>query len=54
LNPLYHILTMVREPLMGKAPAAIHWIVVTAIAVFGWALTIQMMSKLRHRIVYWL
>jgi ABC-type polysaccharide/polyol phosphate export permease len=54
LNPLYHLITIVRDPLMGKAPDAIHWIVGGAIALLGWALTIHVMSKLRHRIVYWL
>ena len=28
LNPLYHLISVVREPLMGKAPDAVHWIVV--------------------------
>jgi ABC-type polysaccharide/polyol phosphate export permease len=54
LNPLYHLITIVRDPLIGKTPDAIHWIVVGAIALVGWTFTIQVMSKFRHRIVYWL
>lgn len=54
LNPLYHLITIVRDPLIGKTPDAIHWIVVGGIALVGWTLTIQVMSKFRHRIVYWL
>ena len=53
-NPLYHLIAIVRDPLMGKAPAAMHWIVVAIMAVLGWALTIHVMRKFRHRIVYWL
>jgi len=54
LNPLYHLIAIVRDPLLGKYPDALHWIVVTAITLFGWTLTIYVMSKFRHRIVYWL
>ena len=53
-NPLYHLITIVREPLLGKAPAPLHWLVVVLITLVGWMLTIQMLTKFRHRIVYWL
>jgi ABC-type polysaccharide/polyol phosphate export permease len=53
-NPLYHLLSLVREPLLGHAPEPLHWIVVLLITIAGWVLTIQVMARLRHRIVYWL
>ena len=54
LNPLYHLIAIVRDPILGRAPAPMQWVVVLAITVFGWTLLIQVMTKLRHRIVYWL
>ncbi len=53
-NPLYHLVAVVREPLLGNAPQPLHWTVVGVITVIGWALTLQVMCKFRHRIVYWL
>ena len=54
LNPLYHLIVIVRDPLLGKAPALTQWVVVLAITVVGWTLLIWAMTKFRHRIVYWL
>jgi ABC-type polysaccharide/polyol phosphate export permease len=54
LNPMYHLVAVIREPLLGKAPELSHWLVVGLITVVGWTLTIQMLTKIRQRIVYWL
>jgi ABC-type polysaccharide/polyol phosphate export permease len=53
-NPLYHLIAIVREPLLGRAPEPLHWIVVLGITLVGWAVTVQALSKFRHRIVYWI
>ena len=53
-NPLYHMIAIVREPLLGQTPAPLHWFVGVLIAVVGWTLTLQVLTKFRHRIVYWL
>jgi ABC-type polysaccharide/polyol phosphate export permease len=53
-NPLYHLIAVVRDPMMGKIPGSLDWIVVVLITIFGWALTVYVMSKFRHRIVYWI
>jgi ABC-type polysaccharide/polyol phosphate export permease len=53
-NPLYHLIAIVRDPMMGKIPTSLDWFVVVLITIFGWALTVYVMSKFRHRIVYWL
>jgi ABC-type polysaccharide/polyol phosphate export permease len=53
-NPLYHLIAIVRDPLLGKPPETLHWIVALGITVLGWALTVQVMTRFRHRIVYWL
>jgi ABC-type polysaccharide/polyol phosphate export permease len=54
LNPMFHLVAIIREPLLGKAPDLTHWSVVILITIVGWALTIQMLTKFRPRIVYWL
>jgi ABC-type polysaccharide/polyol phosphate export permease len=53
-NPLYHLIAIVRDPLLGKTPKALHWIFVGAVTLLGWTLTIHVMGKFRHRVVYWL
>ncbi len=53
-NPLYHLIEIVRDPLMGRVPDMAHWVVVGSGTLLGWTLTIYVMGKLRHRIVYWL
>jgi ABC-type polysaccharide/polyol phosphate export permease len=53
-NPLYHLIALVRQPLLGEVPSVTHWAVVIGMAIFGWALTICVMGRVRHRIVYWL
>jgi ABC-type polysaccharide/polyol phosphate export permease len=55
LNPLYHLLTIVRDPLLGsKLPPVDSWIAVTFITILGWALTYALFAKFRKRIPYWL
>jgi ABC-type polysaccharide/polyol phosphate export permease len=54
LNPIYHLIAVVREPLLGTAPDLSHWVSVILITIVGWTLTIQMLTRFRQRIVYWL
>lgn len=54
LNPFYHLLELIRGPLLGQVPSLTSWIVVAAIAVFGWLFTIFVFSRLHKRIAYWL
>jgi len=54
LNPFYHLLEIVRAPLLGKLPAMESWIVSGLMAVLGWLLAIFTFSRYRHRIPYWL
>jgi ABC-type polysaccharide/polyol phosphate export permease len=54
INPLYHLIAVVRDPLLGVAPEASTWFAVILTAIIGWTLTIFMLTKFRQRIVYWL
>tara|TARA_R110001606_G_scaffold399299_1_gene584075 strand:+ start:5095 stop:5880 length:786 start_codon:yes stop_codon:yes gene_type:complete len=52
-NPLYHFLSIIREPLLGHAPSALNWGVSISITLLGWAIALYMFTKFRHRIIYW-
>jgi ABC-type polysaccharide/polyol phosphate export permease len=55
LNPLYHLLTIVRDPLLSGTLAPVNsWIAVTLITIMGWASTYALFVKFRKRIPYWL
>jgi ABC-type polysaccharide/polyol phosphate export permease len=54
LNPFYHLLEIVRAPLLGRLPGMESWIVCGVIAVLGWFVALFAFSRYRHRIPYWL
>lgn len=54
LNPFYHLIDVVRLPLLGQMPPAISWIAVIAMTVAGWWLTLIAYSRYRWRIAYWI
>lgn len=53
-NPAYHLLEIVRAPLLGDAPSAMNWIISGALAVVGWAAALLFYARFRRRIAYWL
>ncbi|SEQ48834.1 MULTISPECIES: ABC transporter permease [Pseudomonas] len=54
LNPLFHVLDILRSPLMGETPDAVSWYVCISTAVIGWIFTLYFYSKYKQRIAYWL
>jgi ABC-type polysaccharide/polyol phosphate export permease len=52
-NPLFHLIDLVRAPLLGNAPDLISYAVVLGITVIGWLVTYRMFSNFRRRIAYW-
>ncbi|MEV6607397.1 ABC transporter permease [Kutzneria sp. NPDC051319] len=52
-NPLYHLLQVMRGPLLGQEVAPLSWIVTIGMAVVGWALALVFMKNYRARISYW-
>jgi lipopolysaccharide transport system permease protein len=54
LNPFYHLLELIRAPLLGEVPSLTSWLVVMVIAIVGWGFTLLVFSRLRHRVAYWL
>jgi len=53
LNPLYHLVQVLRAPLIGQNPTWTSWCVVVAMAVVGWALALVAMKNYRARVPYW-
>jgi ABC-type polysaccharide/polyol phosphate export permease len=55
LNPLYHLLTIVRDPLLGgQLPPVSSCMAAALITIAGGTLTFAMFAKYRKRIAYWL
>ncbi len=53
-NLLYHLVDIVRAPLLGRAPSNWTYLSVLAAALLGWSLTLVVFSRFRRRIPYWL
>ena len=53
LNPFFHVVGLVRGPLLGHAPELVSWVVVLSIALGGWLVTLAMYRRYRWRIAYW-
>jgi lipopolysaccharide transport system permease protein len=54
LNPLFHCIDILRQPLLGRSPAMTSWFVVLGMAVVGWWLTLCLYNRVKTRIVYWI
>ena len=53
-NPLYHLLELVRAPLLGHSPTLMNWGVGIGLALIGWAFGFIMFTRYRWRIPYWI
>ena len=54
LNPMYHLLSIVRSPMLGQSPTMYNWGVSLLMAFIGWGLTLALYGRFKRRIVYWL
>lgn len=52
-NPFFHFLEVVRAPLLGTVPSGLSWIVVLAVTLAGFAVSLALFSRFRSRIAYW-
>jgi ABC-type polysaccharide/polyol phosphate export permease len=52
-NPLFHVLDVVRAPLVGSVPEMLSYIVVIGMAIGGWGFTYVIFARFRSRIPYW-
>ncbi len=53
-NPVYHLLEIIRSPLLGQLPTTTNWEISLALALFGWFLAIAVYGRFKRRIAYWL
>ena len=54
VNPLYHLIEIVRAPLLGQSPAGLSWVIVAMLTVAGFAVTMPLFARYRARIAYWI
>lgn len=54
INPVYHLIEIVRAPLLGQMPHLLSWAVVIGLSVLGFLLAAFLLHRSSRRIVYWL
>ena len=52
-NPLFHMIDVVRAPLLGDVPSLLSYAVTILMAVLGWIIAIQFYRRYRFKIAYW-
>jgi len=52
-NPFYHVLQIMRLPLIGELPTSQNWIFSLVSIVFFWAIGLQIFRRYEDRIPYW-
>src|SRR5262249_48052213 len=53
-NPVYHMIEVIRAPLLGGQPELLSWLVAAAVIVVGSTAATALFRRVSHRIVYWL
>jgi len=53
-NPFFHLIELVRAPLLGAAPTMLDWSFTIALAIVGWIVAIVFFGRYRWRVAYWL
>src|SRR3984885_3741864 len=54
INPFYHMVQIMRAPLLGQAPDFLSWAVTSLLALGSLALAFLVFVRSRHRIFFWL
>lgn len=54
LNPFYHLISVVRSPLLGSAGTALNWYFTIGMAIIGWIAALLFLNRFRSRVTYWL
>lgn len=53
-NVLFHLVDIIRSPLLGRTPSSVSWLAVVLTTIVGWAIMLTLLSRFRRRIAYWL
>lgn len=54
INPLYHLIELVRAPLLGGVAEPLSWAVAVAMCVTGYTVAALLLTRAHRRLVYWL
>ncbi len=54
VNPLYHLIDIVRAPMLGTAPSQLSWLVAIVCAILGWVLAALLLGRASRRLIFWL
>ena len=54
LNPFFHLMELVRAPVLGQTPGLVSWIAALGVTLGGWLVTLLMYRRYRWRIAYWI
>lgn len=52
-NPFYHLIEIVRGPMLGYVPSWENWLGVAFVTLLGWSGTLLFYTAYRWRIAYW-
>lgn len=53
-NPMYHLIELMRAPLLGEMPSTLSWLVALGVAAAGLLFAALLLRHVDRRIVYWL
>jgi ABC-type polysaccharide/polyol phosphate export permease len=53
-NPFWHLMELLRQPLLGAYPATEHWVWASGILVVTASITVITLTYCRKRVVFWL
>jgi ABC-type polysaccharide/polyol phosphate export permease len=54
INPFYHLIQLVRAPMLGEVAGSLSWIVVLCMCLIGYGLATIALRRAGPRLVYWL
>jgi ABC-type polysaccharide/polyol phosphate export permease len=54
INPLANLLRLIRDPLMGRVPTLLAYVMGIVLILIGFSVTLPFFVRFRARIVYWL
>jgi ABC-type polysaccharide/polyol phosphate export permease len=54
INPFYHLIQLMRAPLLGEIAEPLSWIVVLGMCIAGYALAAVALTRASPKLVYWL
>lgn len=54
INPIYHLIELVRAPMLGEAPELLSWLIGGGMALVGSIVATALLVRTARRIVFWL